>query len=153
MKLKLKDYKIQKVKKLIKYKKIFFIFTVLDLKSKNSLILNKLLNNKKLMTYKINNNLTRKFLQTSIFSNIQLLLNGPSLLIFLKNESNLDFIPKNLFDLDKNSKFIVFKINTKIYTKPQLNNLQTLNHKKNIKILNKSLQKLLKLPTTKLNSR
>ena len=153
MKLNLKNYRIQKINKLIKHQEVFFIYTVLDLKTKNALVLNKLLSNKKLKTYKINNNLTNKFLKTSIFSNFCVLFNGPTLILFLKNKSNIDLQPKKLFNINKNNKFIALKINKKIYTRQQLKNFQSFNYKTNIKFFNNSLKRLLKLPATKLNSR
>jgi len=121
--MKFKKYKINKLRYLLRKKRLMFFCSYQNTKVSNWKILEQMLIKNNLKCYKISNTILIKLLSKSIFKNIVPLINGPILLIYS------DKIPKN-FEynnlqtlLNPNIKILCAKMNNKIYFNLQLNNI------------------------------
>jgi len=150
MKFELKRYRLQKTKNYFQKNSIFFMYNVSNLNSKNWLKTEQVLHGYNLKYYKIYNTLSKKFLKKSIFKNTDKLINSSICFIhFDKNNKDLTNFQK-LVNLNPLVCMLGIRLNDKIYSTAQLTQISTLNHTNNIKVLNKSLEKLLKLPYYKM---
>lgn len=139
MKIKLKNYKLSKIKDYYKNEKILLIFDTSNLNTKTWVKIEQNLKNLNLKTYKIFNIIKIIFLKTTIFKNLHTSINGPLKLISFKNKkSKLDL--KILTDKIKNFQLSTIKLNNKIYSQSQIKNIKILNYKTNIRIFNKTLK-------------
>ena len=139
MKIKIKDYKLSKIKEYYKNEKILLIFDTSNLNSKTWLTIEQNLKNLNLKTYKIFNIIKIIFLKTTIFKNLHTIINGPLKLISLKKKkSKIDL--KTLIDKIKNFKLSTIKLNNKIYSQSQVKNIKLLNYRTNVHIFNKTLK-------------
>lgn len=143
MTLNLKKYKIYKIKNTLKKNSLVFFFHITNLNSTNNKKIeqNHFINNIK--CHKLYNTLTKYAINSSIISNLNIVINGSVCLIYYKK--NTTDIQK-LLKLNKKLPFICLKLNKKLYSFNQVKNLPTLNYNQNIKIFNKTLTNLLKSP-------
>jgi ribosomal protein L10 len=146
----LKTFKLYKVKQYFKNQNLVFFFHTTHLNSKNSLKIEQALFNYGLKCHKITNTVTRYALKNSIMSNSSILINGSLCLVCLKKNKTLEIDLQKLLNINKTMPVLGVKLNKKIYSKQQLSTLSTLDRTKNIKVLNKMLKKLLKIPNFKL---
>lgn len=148
---KLKIYQLKKLKNYLKKKDLFFFFFLPNLTRTNQLKLEQTLFKHKLKIYTIKNSLLKYALTESVFLNFSNLVKGPLCIIEFNSDTKINTNFKNL--LKFNSIHILsVKLNKKIYSNSQLKTISTLNYKSNIKILNKTFKRLLKIPYYKLNN-
>ena len=141
-----KIYKLCKVKTFIKKSPLILISHTLNLNSNKWLKIEQNLINSNLKYYKLKNAVTKQALTKSIFFNVLPIFNGSLCFIYPKNYKNFNENFQNLIKINKTMPILAIKLNKKIYSKTQLENISNLNYKQNIKILNKTLKNLLKFP-------
>nr|WAK85021.1 hypothetical protein [Amicula sp. isolate GU52X-4 cfCalB7] len=131
MELNSKIYKILKIKKYLKKNSIFFLSNGINPNSNNWLIKKQKLTKLNYKSYKVYNKSTIKILKNSIFNAIKHSINGLSFFIELINLKIL--LKKTILNNFESLKFVllVIKFNNKIYFKNQLENLISLQYKKN----------------------
>jgi hypothetical protein len=150
MKLTSKSYKLSKIKKYVKNKGILLIYLTNDVQTKQFLKIKQKNKTKKLITYKPNKSLLKKYLKsTTIFRTIPS-ATGPYLFVTFTNGTNLNEPFAKFFELNRTSNFLALKINDKIYTKAQLKHVPTLSYKNNVKLFHNCLNNTLKAFTLKL---
>ena len=136
----IKNYKLLKTKKIFKGIHFFLIYNTTN--SSNNINLNKNLKRFNLEHYKLKNNITKQILKNSLFKNYKFLIKGLVILIFPKTDVNL----KKLKTL---STLIGIKLNNKIYSINQIDNLNSLNYNQNclnfLKTIKRSLKTFKKL--------
>ena len=142
----LKTYKLYKVKNFIKNPPLILIFHTLNLKTTDWLKIEQNLINSDLKYYKIRNTLAKHVLKNSVFLNFSTVLNGSLCFIYPKNNKNFNNNFQKLSKISKTMPILTLKLNKKMYSSPQLSNISTLNYKKNISILNKTLKTFIKTP-------
>lgn len=150
MKFELKSYKLQKTKSYFKEKPLFFMFNVSNLNSKSWLKTEQVFFNYNLKYYKVYNTLSKKFLEKSIFKNTAVLMNGSICLVDFNKNEDIQINLQKIIKLNPSMPFLGLRLNTKVYSLSQLNTVSTINYNKTIKVFNKSLKKLLKLPYYKI---
>ena len=142
-KMNLKNFKTNKIKYLLKTKKLIYICSYKITKTKDWKLLEQNFINHDLKYYKVSNNILIKVLQKSVFKTMIPLINGPIVLLYLNK------VPKN-FNFDQLKKNLHPKIEilcgrlcNKLYSETQLKNT-FLQYNSNITLLNtlfKNLQK------------
>lgn len=152
MNKKFKAYKLCKIKQFLKKYPIFLISHTLNLNSKDWSIVNKKLITFNLKSYKLNNTLTNNTLTNSTFLNFKPILSGSLCFIYPKTSNSFEPNFQDLLKLNKTMPILGIKLNQKIYSINQLSTIYTLNYKKNIKTLNKTLKNILKTPYYKLKN-
>jgi ribosomal protein L10 len=150
MKFGLKNYKLKKNLNYLKKKPLLFIFNISNLTSKSWIKIEQAYKTNNIKYFKVYNNLSKKAFECSIFKNMTVILNGPICLVYLTKMPNLFFDLKKLIKLNSSMLLIGVKLNTKVYSFPQITNICSFNYNKNIKLFNNSLKQLLKLPYNKL---
>jgi ribosomal protein L10 len=140
-----KTYKLYKVKHFLKNPPLIFFFHVLNLKSKNWLKIEQNLLKLNLKYYKIKNTLAKRVIKKSIFLNFSTFINGAICVIYPKNFKITNDVQK-LLKTNQTMPLLNVKLNKNFYSKEQLSTISTLNYKKNVKILNKTLKTFLKTP-------
>lgn len=150
MKFGLKTYKLQKSINYLKKKPLLFIFNISNLNSKGWLKTEQTYYTNNIKYFKICNTLSKKSLEYSIFKNLAVMLNGPVCLIYFNKTTNSSLDLKKLIKLNQSMLFVGVKLNSKIYSLPQITNIYTFSYNKNIKFFNNSLKQLLKLSYNKL---
>jgi ribosomal protein L10 len=151
MKSAFKTYKINKIKSYFKKKSCVILCHVPNSSAKNWLKIQKQFYNYNIKCYKIHNNITKEVLSNSIFKNLVLMPKGSVCLIYFEEETKLRVKIQQLLTLNKSILILGLKLNNKVYSYSQLKTLFTINYEKNVKVFQKSLKKLLKLPYTKFN--
>ena len=81
------------------------------------------------------------------------MVKGPLCIIELKDSKKSLNNFNDLKKLNSSTPLISLKLNKKIYTVNQLKTITTLNYKTNVKVLNKTLKRFLKLPYYKFKSK
>nr|YP_010377305.1 hypothetical protein NDF22_mgp15 [Odontella aurita]QYB22954.1 hypothetical protein [Odontella aurita] len=144
MKLKLKNYKSNKLKIYLKTTRLFFIFHGVNLTINYWTTIKQTLKKLNLTHYRLTNNLLKILLAKSIFKNLKLVLKGPCFFIKLllyDYKTLLSIQP--LLDSTHLLTFFCVMINNKVYNVKQIQNLKTLNHLTCIKTFHYFLQKYL----------
>lgn len=150
---KLSIYQLKRLKQYLKNTNLIFFFFLTNLNSKNQLKLEQKLFKKNLKLFKIKNTLIKKVLKKSVFVNFSIMVKGPLCIIELKDSKKLLNNFNDLKKLNPSTPLISLKLNKKIYTINQLKTITTLNYKTNVKVLNKTLKRFLKLPYYKFKSK
>ena len=140
MKLKLKHYKFKITKEFLKTKLLFILY---KLEQKNNIKFKQTLIKHNFVPTQINNNITKKLLKYSILKNLQVIIQGP--VILLKQFSNENFNIK-LKNLNKDFFILGLKLNNKIYSITQIKSLNNFILKKNLKNLYVFIKLLFKKP-------
>jgi len=124
MKLILKNYKLAKIKSLIKTQKIIFLYHFTNETNKIWIKLEQYLFKKKLNYYKINSSLVNSLFKNSIYFNVNSLIYGPLVLIYLNCLFFINFLNK---DYKLNNKLHLFCIilNNKFYPIKLILNIKT----------------------------
>ena len=141
----LKNYRVLKIKNTFKKSELILFFNSAKIKSNKWVKIEKQLKKLKLKHYQIFNNTTVKTIENSIYTNMNQIISGVILLI----KPTYKHTPIELKSIKKylNSLFVllIVKLNNKIYTTPQLKNLNSLSYYKNIfsfcNMINKCLKK------------
>lgn len=142
MDFKLINYKIFKIKNLLKHTKLLFIFHSTRLKSENWLPVEQALKLKDFSYYKIYNVTANIIIKNSIFKNAnKLLINTMTLFCTLNN--NFFLIPK-LININPLLTFLFIKINNKLYSNSQIQKINFSTYQKNILTFCYLLEKTLK---------
>ena len=141
-----KNYKLYKVKRFLKNSPLIFFFHTLNLKTINWIKIEQNLLKLNLKYYKIKNTLTKYVIKNSIFFNFSTIINGSICIIYPKNSKINDTDLQKLLKSTQTMPFLSVKLNKKFYSKEQIETLSTLDYKKNIKVLNKTLKTFLKTP-------
>lgn len=137
MKFKSQRYKLSKLKNYINNEKKIIICNIINLNSYKYKNLEKELKLLNIKYYKISNKLILNSFKNSIFKNLVSLINGP--IIFI-----------NKFNINIKLSFICIKLNNKIYSKKEFNNINKINYNKIFYNLNKKLVIVLKNSLNKL---
>ena len=147
-----KNYKLKKIKFFFEKNSLFFICTSNNLNSKNDLKLKQILRKHNLTRLVIKTSLAKIFIKNSIFKNFLGSITGTLCLVKINSVSDSYKTLKTVISLNNYLTFIGLKINQKIYSQSQLENLQLLNYPKNIINFTKTLNKLVKTPYYKLKN-
>ena len=150
MKFELKSYKLQKTKNYYKKTPMFFVFNVSNLDSKSWLKIEQVLYDHNLKYYKVYNTLSKKFLEKSIFKNTATLINSSVCFVHFDKTKNISIDIQKIINLSSLMSFLSLRVNNKVYSPQQLNRVSSTNYNKNVKVLNNSLKKLLKIPYYKI---
>ena len=141
-----KKFKLNKIKFFLKNSKLILIFHTVNLKSSKWLKTEQKLKNLNLKCYKIKNKITKKILNESNLINFSKLIKGSLCFITVKNKKSIEENFNKLIKLNKMMPILAVKLNKNLYSYKQINNITTLNYKKNTKILTKTLNNLTKIP-------
>ena len=144
MKITTNIYKRHRFKNVLKSKKILILCNYPLLDNAQWLDVEQILKKKKCSFYRLDNSLTKVFLQKTTFYHLNRILSGNVLIIEIDTISNVDFIRKKF-------PIYVVKALNKLYTFNQLSNVKSYNLVKNIKHLNHNLNILSKKLSISLN--
>lgn len=136
MKLTLKNYKLIKIKQLIKKKKLIIFCNFINDISKKFIKLNQIISKKKVKFFKINSFLTHFLVRNSIYLNLKNInLGSIAILHFNKLKLFYEFIFSLLNANINQLYFFCCMFNKKLYNIKLILNLKTLKFVTNIKLL------------------
>ena len=144
MDFKLKKYRVLKIKNQLKNSGLLLFFNSAKIKSNKWILIEKQLKKLKLQYNQIFNKTTSKTLNNSIYKNINQIVCSVILLVkpeYKSTQINIKTLKK---DLEPLFVLLFLKLNNKIYTYQQFQNLNTLSHRKTVLNFNSSLEKCLK---------
>jgi hypothetical protein len=147
MEFNLIDYKLFKMKYILKFTQLFFFFNSTRLKSRNWVLVEQALNNIKLKYYKVYNISTNKIVTSSIFRNGNKIVNGSTLLVSLnsKEANNINFpMTTKLITAHQLLTFLSIKINNKVYSNFQIERINFSNYTRNLLTFCYTIKKNLK---------
>lgn len=136
-----KIYQFKKTKSYLKKNSFLFFANGINQISENWVYVEQGLQKLNLIYYKSYNKLTIKILSISIFLNFSKIVNGP--FFFLKPDQRF-FKKYKIILFNENFKSLFFsllamKINNKVYSLSQINNINSLKYKSNITLLHQFL--------------
>ena len=140
-----KKYKFNKIKFFLKSKKLILIYHTSNLKLTEWLKTEKKLKKNNLKCYKLNNKLVQKALNKSNLLNFSKILKGPLCFVTINNNKGLKQHFNNLIKFNKIMLLLAIKLNRKVYSFKQINNLTTLSYSNIIKTFNKILNNSTKI--------
>ena len=129
MKFTSKNYKTTKTKNYLKTNNLFFFFSGINQKSNSWIKTEQDLKNKNFNYYKVFNKTTTKTFKTSIYKNMEPIINSITFLI--KPTSNNVLISKKMLLNLETFVFLAVKVNNKIYSFEQLKHLNSLDYYNN----------------------
>ena len=148
MEFNLIDYKLFKIKYMLKFIPLFFFFNSTRLKSKNWVFVEQALNIIKLNYYKVYNISTNKVISNSVLKNgNKLIISGTTLFVNLniKKPNNKDFpLITKLIHAHSLLTFLSAKINNKVYSSIQIQKINFSSYNKNLSIFCYSIKRNLK---------
>jgi hypothetical protein len=129
MKLKIKDYKIEKTKKYLKVNNLFFFINGLNRSALDWLSAEQELKTIGFSYYKVLNKTTVKTLNTSIYKKVYPAIKGSTIL--LKPQKSQPFLKQTVLSTFNLLFFelLIFKFNNKIYSVNSLKNTYSLSYK------------------------
>jgi hypothetical protein len=130
MEFELKTYKIFKIKYYLKKNKLFFFCTTTSLELKNWLPIEQTLKQSSLNYYRLSNALAIRTIKASVYKNFKQLIHSLTMFVNFQLATSLKL--KILINLEKILTLLSIKLNNKIYSILQLENLIFLNYKFNI---------------------
>ena len=130
MKFSLKTYKYFKSKHYFKTTNYFFFLQGISLNDRNIIEIKQNLINHDLKSFKIFNKITIHILKNSIFKNLIVLVRGPIILLYTNHNKNLMF--ETLKTIHPLINVLGLKLNNKIYSKKQIENLKNTSYRTNI---------------------
>jgi hypothetical protein len=89
-------------------------------------------------------------LKDSIFKNLIVLIHGPILLL---NSNNATLTFKELENINPLINLLGFRLNNKIYSKKQLQNLKKISYRENVSNFHKTIRTFTKMPYYRLKSK
>lgn len=137
MQLNLKTNQKNRTKELLK-KKNFLFFTIgANQNAQNWITLEQNLTKLSLSYTKTYKNVTTKILQDSVLKRLKSIINSTFFFLKPKEVSKKTIIRSNIVNTLDTIQFTVvaFKLNKKIYSRPQLKTLSSYNYKKNVSIM------------------
>ena len=138
MKLEFQNYQFWKIKNYIKTNKLFFFFNSSRVKSANWLLADQLTKKSQLNYYTVHNNSILNIIIPSIYVNSHQII--CSILLLIKQSfQKTYFVLKNITYLKPFFEPLSLKLNNKIYSIMQFENLEPFNFIKNIETLKKIL--------------
>ena len=143
MEFNLKTYKHLKIKYYIKKTNFFFFFHGTSLNSSSWIKIEQAFVNHQLKYFRIFNKLMINILKNSIFKNLTLLINGP---IILLNTNNVELTLKKLKSISPLITLIGLRINYKVYSKEQIQNLKKMSYLENLLIFHRTMGNSIKTP-------
>ena len=143
----LKVYKHLKIKYFFKTVNFFFFFHGTSLNNENWIKIEQILVYNELKYFRVFNTLVYNILKNSIFKNVTLLIHGP--IILLRSTSTNPLSYKTLENISSLIDLLCLKINNKVYSKKQIQNLKKMSYKENIIIFYTSMNTFLKIPHSK----
>jgi len=149
----LKTYKLLKIKHYIRTRNVLFFFHGISTNNKNWIKIEQILVNNELDYYRIYNSIASNTLNNSVFKSLTPLINGPIILINDQNFKKFSIVPKKLKKVNLPMHFLCLKLNDKLYTKKQINNLTKLTYIENVSSLHTSLLNICKIPYFKLKKK
>jgi len=145
MEFSLKTYKYFKIRSSFKTINFLFFFQGTSLDNKNWIKVEQSLFMHKLKYYTILNKLMITILNDSIFKNIITILNGPILMVQKDNNNEkIDF--KELLNVSSWIRLLGLKLNNKIYSKNQVQNLTKISYLENFYNFHNSIKTFGKTP-------
>jgi len=126
MKFELKIYKVLKIKYYLKKTKLFFFYTATSLNLKNWLVIEQTLKKSNLNYYRLSNTLSIVTIKASIYTNFKQLIHSLTMFVAPKLKTTLKL--KKLINLEKVLTLLSIKLNNKIYSISQLENLNSINY-------------------------
>lgn len=149
MKISLKKYNIIKTKKSLKNCKLIFFLTGVNKLSINWIITEQQIKNFKFCYYKLLTNTAKTVITNSVYLNLFPAIN--SITFIFKLLDNLYEIKKNYFFNLEPLQFFLFsiKLNNKLYSRTDLNNILSLNYNNNKLLLYQFFSTNLKIFLTK----
>jgi hypothetical protein len=147
MEFNLIDYKIFKIKYMLKFTQLFFFFNGTRLRSRNWVLVEQALKLIKLNYYKVYNISTNKIIDLSTFKNgNKLIINGTTLFVALNSRKANESFPivTKLISTHPLLTFLSTKINNKIYSSLQIRKINFASYNKNLSIFCYSLKKKVK---------
>jgi hypothetical protein len=148
MEFNLIDYKVFKIKYMLKFINLFFFFNSTRLKSRNWVFVEQALNSIKLSYYKVYNISTNKIINNSIFKNgNKLIVNGTTLFVTQnpKKANNKSFLSSTkTVNAHPLLIFLSAKINNKVYSSVQIEKINFSSYNKNLSIFCYSIKRNLK---------
>lgn len=130
MEFELKTYKVLKIKYYLKKNKLFFFYITTSLDLQNWLPVEQTLKKSSLNYYRLSNTLAIKTIKASIYINFKHFIHSLTMLVNPRPTTPLKL--KNLVNLEKVLTLLSIKLNNKIYSISQLENLIFLNYNFNI---------------------
>lgn len=147
MELNLKKYKYSKFKKELQVKKLLLVFNVAYTKNDKWIYINQTFRNLNINLLKVANKTSRLLLINSIYSNYKFLINNFVMMATMPSSHNL----KELTQASANIHLLGIKLQNKIYTRRQLQNVGTIHFTKSMKLLTKKLNFCIKIFSVKLS--
>lgn len=148
--MKFKSYQTKKIKSFIKNNRLLLFANGTNQKAKNWIAIEQGLQKLEIKYYKPYNKLAIKTFNNSIYNNIKGIINGP--LFFLTPLNKFITVKKNIL-LNETLEPLIFKLlaiklNTKVYSIPQVKKISSLKYKDSIAVLYQFLLIQLKFPQT-----
>ena len=144
LKIKLNYYKFLKIKTSLKKNKLIVFYNTKDLNSKIWFAAKKLLKNLNLKYFRLQNKITKKILNQSIFKKFKPIISNTIIIGTFKIVINLVF--STFFITNNFLTFLAIKLNKTFYLLNQIKNIQLVKYKIVISIFYTSLKKTTKLP-------
>ena len=152
MKFELKNHKLEKTKNYLRRTPIIIVYQAPSLNLEHWLEIEQRLSCYGLKYFRLYNTLVVNVLTKSIFQNMNVLINSSICLARFCDSTKTPQLFQKLINLNSSILFLGLRLNNKVYSKSELRTLSTINYCTNVKIFNKSLKKLLKLPYLKINN-
>jgi hypothetical protein len=144
MKLKLKQFQVEKIKSKFIKLNICFLFHGVKSTTKTWFAIEKELLNINLNYYKMSNTLLKVLLSKSILKNIVSSLNGPCFLISISSPNLKKIVTREkLLNVNNLMTFFCLKVNNRIYISNQLRQVHRINYLNNIKKIKDHLHLIL----------
>lgn len=132
MELILKNYKLAKIKSLVKTQKIIFLFHFTNDNNKKWIKLEQDMFNKKLKYYKIDSSLVNFLFKNSIYLNLNSLIYGPIVFIYLSKFFLFNYFLHKIYKLNNKLHLFCFILNKKLYSINSILNIKTFKFLNNI---------------------
>jgi hypothetical protein len=144
MKLKLKQFQVEKIKSKFIKLNICFLFHGVKSTTKTWFAIEKELLNINLNYYKMSNTLLKVLLSKSVLKNIVSSLNGPCFLISISSPNIKKIVTREkLLNVNNLMTFFCLKVNNRIYISNQLRQVHRINYLNNIKKIKDHLHLIL----------
>ena len=147
MKFKYKNYKLLKIKSFLKSNKNFLaIYNGINCKNSDWIKIEQKFKKNNLKCYKLKNTLIKNILKTSIFENLNFVLNGSTFFIKIPLKKNIN----NLRNLTENFFLLSFIFKNKLYSNIQIEKIKNFNFNDLFKFINYFISNIVKILISKL---
>jgi hypothetical protein len=125
MELKLKNYKLTKIRSLVKTRKILFFFHFTNVNNKIWINLEQDLFKKRIKSYKIDSSLVNFLLNRSIYLNLTSLIGGPLILLYFKSLSHFNYFLNKIFQFTNKLRLFGFIFQKNFYPVKLISSIKT----------------------------